>query len=73
MNLSFQHLRGLSVEQRAAVATAVDAFDDAWQHHPDQPPDISAFLPETSDVRLPVLIELACIDLERRLKHGLAA
>jgi serine/threonine protein kinase len=71
MNLSFQHLRGLSVERRAAVAAAVDAFDDAWQHHPDQPPDISAFLPEASDVRSPILIELACIDLERRLKHGL--
>jgi tetratricopeptide (TPR) repeat protein len=73
MNLSFQHLRGLSVERRAAVAAAVDAFDDAWQHHPDPPPELSAFLPDDSDVRIPILIELACIDLERRLKHGLPA
>jgi WD40 repeat protein len=73
MSISFQHLRGLSVEQRAAVAAAVDAFDDAWQHHPERPPELAAFLPDGSDLRLPVLIELACIDLERRLKHGLSA
>jgi WD40 repeat protein/serine/threonine protein kinase len=72
MNLSFEHLRGLSLEQRAAVAAAVDAFDAAWQHNPSRPPELAAFLPDDSDVRTPILIELACIDLERRLKRGLS-
>ncbi len=46
-------------------------FDDAWQTGPE--PDIDGFLPESGPDRLPVLTELAHIDLERRLKAGQAA
>jgi hypothetical protein len=70
MSLSFPHLHGLSVGERAEVARCTGAFDDAWQHHPDRPPELSAFLPADPRLRLPVLVELAHIDLERRLKLG---
>src|SRR5262245_48036167 len=45
----------------------VDQFEDAWES--GEPPNIDSFLP-ASDDRLPALIELVHIDLERRAKRG---
>jgi WD40 repeat protein/serine/threonine protein kinase len=73
MSISFPHLRGLAADERMEVARCAGAFDDAWQNHPAQPPDLAAFLPAESRLRFPVLVELAHIDLERRLKLGQAA
>ena len=73
MHLSFEHLQSLAVRERDEVAAAADAFEDAWASAPDRPPDLKSFLPAGGRVRLAALVELACIDLELRLKRGGAA
>src|SRR5205823_12864823 len=51
----------------ASLEQLIDAFEDAWER--GAPPDIDAHLPAGTD-RLPALVELVHIDLERRLKAG---
>src|SRR4051812_6726074 len=51
----------------ASLEKLIDAFEDAWQR--GGPPAIAPHLPADVD-RLPALVELVHIDLERRLKSG---
>src|SRR5262249_37943402 len=55
----------------SAVHAAALEFDRAWAA--GTPPEIAAFVPPAGPARSAMLLELALIDLERRLKLGLAA
>ncbi len=46
-------------------------FEAAWEA--DSPPNIEDFLPDEPARRLQALIELACLDLQQRLRQGEAA
>src|SRR5262245_15065757 len=50
-----------------SIEQIIDRFEDAWER--GERPDIDAHLPDGEE-RLPLLIELVHIDLERRLKTG---
>src|SRR5688572_30088769 len=49
----------------------IKQFEDAWQL--GQPPSISSFLLDNSDVRPALLVELIHVDMEFRFKLGLGA
>ena len=51
------------------LESCLDSFDAAWQN--PSPPQLEDFLPpETAPGRPQLLIELVCIDLEKRIKRG---
>jgi serine/threonine protein kinase len=65
------HLSSLSDQQRACVEDRIEAFEQAWQTA--ERPAIRDFLPTDPDIRKAILVELACIDLELRIKAGESA
>ncbi len=60
----------LSAAERERYEQIASAFDDAWQQHPERPPDLETFLPAPGPLRSAVLLELVRIDVELRLNHG---
>jgi serine/threonine protein kinase len=63
--------RDLLGDDWAGLEDILQRFEDAWQR--GERPELRAFLPADAARRGGVLIELVCIDLERRLKAGEAA
>jgi WD40 repeat protein/predicted Ser/Thr protein kinase len=64
------YLRALSQEDRVCCEQIACRFEDAWQRSPENPPDLLLFLPAAQPLRGAALVELARIDLGRRLKRG---
>src|SRR5258708_38475499 len=55
-------------ENEIILEEVVWFFEDAWKK--GQQPKIEDYLPSNPDIRCEALRELACVDLERRLKLG---
>jgi eukaryotic-like serine/threonine-protein kinase len=65
---SFDHLSGLTPQQRAEVDERIEAFERAWEG--ESRPQIADYLSTDDAVRRALLIELVQIDAERRVKRG---
>ncbi|HZT79244.1 MAG TPA: hypothetical protein VFA26_03420, partial [Gemmataceae bacterium] len=63
-----EHLEALSAEDRTALEQVVERFEAAWSR--GERPDLAACLPAGGPLRQAILVELACADLEYRLKAG---
>ncbi len=53
-----------------SIDEIVERFEDAWQR--DEEPSIDDYLPPNSDGRFKLLVELVHVDLERRVRAGIA-
>jgi serine/threonine protein kinase/formylglycine-generating enzyme required for sulfatase activity len=71
MSTSKSQSEGLNQHLASRLQQVVDRFEDAWQS--GQRPQIDDFLPPEGPDRCTLLVELAHVDLERRLKGGEAA
>jgi len=65
---SFDHMSGLSTEERALVEDRIEAFERAWQSRVS--PAIADHLSDDTRIRLALLVELVQIDREQRAKRG---